>query len=26
MFELSDEAAKGDLLKLLGKFGFEFLK
>ena len=26
MFELSDEAAKGDLLKLLGKFGFEFLQ
>ena len=26
MFELNDEAAKGDLLKLLGKFGFEFLK
>ena len=26
MFELNDEAAKGDLLKLLGRFGFEFLK
>ena len=26
MFELNDEAAKGDLLKLLGAFGFEFLK
>ena len=26
MFELNDEAAKGDLLKLLGRFGFEFLE
>ena len=26
MFELNDEASKSDLLKLLGRFGFEFLK